>query len=157
MEHKLADPGKRAIAFIIDIIVLFVINLVMGGILGAIGIGAAAASADANMSEEQMAGGIVAAMMGMGLLYQVITLVAEFLYFALMEASSLQATLGKRIMGLKVVKEDGGTLDFTTSAIRNVVKIICLIPCGLGILVGFFTANKQGVQDMAAKTHVVQA
>ena len=45
------------------------------------------------------------------------------LYFALCESSPMQASLGKRVLGLVVCRETGGRLSFGTALLRNAVKI----------------------------------
>lgn len=54
------------------------------------------------------------------------------LYFSLFEASSWQATLGKRIMSLRVVDTDSVHTSFSTILLRNIVKFA---PWELGHLV----------------------
>ncbi|GHO83682.1 RDD family protein [Dictyobacter formicarum] len=46
-----------------------------------------------------------------------------FLYFIIMEATS-GATLGKKALGLRVVREDGAPISWTESIIRNLLRII---------------------------------
>lgn len=45
------------------------------------------------------------------------------LYFALTESSSLQASLGKRVLRLAVVRETGGRLAFSSSLLRTASKL----------------------------------
>ena len=44
------------------------------------------------------------------------------LYFALCESSAMQASLGKRTLGLVVSRETGGRLSFGSALLRNAVK-----------------------------------
>src|SRR5215468_1437223 len=44
------------------------------------------------------------------------------LYFALCESSAIQASLGKRTLGLVVSRETGGRLSFGPTLLRNAVK-----------------------------------
>lgn len=53
-------------------------------------------------------------------------------YFSICEASSWQATLGKRIMSLRVVDNDSDHTPFSTTLLRNMVKFA---PWELGHLV----------------------
>lgn len=46
------------------------------------------------------------------------------LYFAFCESSSMQASLGKRILGLVVTREIGGRLLFRSSLLRNALKFV---------------------------------
>ena len=151
----LADGGKRAIAFIIDILLIGVVNGILFFVAMSMGIGGAASTMNsAATTDESYASGLaMGAIMASGMV-QILSIVIWFGYHIFMETSAKQATIGKSIMGLKVGNLDGSKMEMGTAVIRNLVKYISLIPCGLGILVGFFTQNKQGLQDMAAKTNV---
>ncbi|QDT90928.1 RDD family protein [Gimesia algae] len=76
-------------------------------------------------------------------------------YCALMEGSSFQGTLGKRLLGIRVVDRLGNRISFGCSVIRNLSKITSYIP----FLMGFFwiagSRQKHGWHDMLAKTDVV--
>jgi len=46
------------------------------------------------------------------------------LYFSILESSKLQASLGKRMLGLVVLSETGEQLSFYSALVRNVIKFI---------------------------------
>jgi RDD family protein len=46
------------------------------------------------------------------------------LYFALLESSRWQATIGKRVMGLRVTTLDDGRVGFLRALLRNALKLI---------------------------------
>ncbi|MDX2261493.1 MAG: RDD family protein [Gemmatimonadales bacterium] len=46
------------------------------------------------------------------------------LYFALCESSAMQASLGKRMVGLVVTRETGGRLAFGAALLRNAAKFV---------------------------------
>jgi len=75
---------------------------------------------------------------------------ASWLYWALLESSAWQATLGKRALGLQVTDLAGQRVSFARASGRYFGKIIS----GLLFLVGFvmagFTEKKQGLHDMLA-------
>lgn len=81
-----------------------------------------------------------------------------FLYYTLMEGSSLQATLGKLAVGIRVTDLHGNKPGIARSAARNVVRltnaVTGLIPFVAYIVAGW-TARKQGLHDMLAKTLVL--
>ena len=59
-------------------------------------------------------------------------------------------------MGLRVVKEDGGKLDWGASIIRNILRIIDGFAFYLvGAIVVWVSKKKQRLGDMAAHTLVV--
>lgn len=83
-----------------------------------------------------------------------LTIVASWLYEALMESSSYQATLGKMIFGMKVTDLNGNRIDFARATGRHFGKFLSgLILCVGFIMVGF-TERKQGLHDMLAGTLV---
>jgi uncharacterized RDD family membrane protein YckC len=83
------------------------------------------------------------------------TLVA-WLYFALLESSSSQATLGKMVLGLKVTGLDGDRITFLRATGRYVAKILSALILLIGFLMVAFTEKKQGLHDLIAGTLVVK-
>lgn len=90
------------------------------------------------------------------LLSQLILLVAFWLYFALMESGSKQATLGKRAMGIKVVGADGGRISFARATGRFFAKTISHMLLNFGYLMAGFTKKRQALHDLMADTYVVR-
>lgn len=82
--HAKADTGKRALAFIIDLAVAWVLSAVIPTFIGPL----------------------------LGALY---LLLRDGFSFEYMDGRSL----GKRLIGLRPVRLDGGKMDFGTSASRN--------------------------------------
>lgn len=80
------------------------------------------------------------------------------LYFVLM-TKLLGQTLGKMIMGIKVVSKDGHLLSWLTVIMREVVgRIISqLLGSYLGYLLCAFHPRKQGLTDIISETYVVYA
>jgi len=75
-------------------------------------------------------------------------------YYTAFEASSLHATVGKKLMGIVVSTMDGKPIDFKQALIRNLARpgsIIILI----GLPLAFFTEKKQTLYDVCAKTLVI--
>jgi uncharacterized RDD family membrane protein YckC len=79
-------------------------------------------------------------------------------YYIVMEAQS-GATLGKRVMKLKVVKLEGGApLDWQASIARNVLRLIDgLFFYLVGAIVVWISDKKQRLGDKVAGTVVVRA
>jgi uncharacterized RDD family membrane protein YckC len=67
-------------------------------------------------------------------------------------------TPGKRWSGMRVVREGGGAMTFTTSAIRNVLRIIDGVATGyaVGTISILVSRHNQRVGDIAAGTLVVR-
>ena len=66
------------------------------------------------------------------------------------------ATLGKKIMGLKVVDENFEILEVSQSVKRAVSKIISWWIILLGFIVIIFSKRKQGFHDRIARTLVIR-
>jgi uncharacterized RDD family membrane protein YckC len=84
-------------------------------------------------------------------------LVAFLLYFTLLEGY-LGQTVGKMLLGIKVIREDNGEVPgLGSAALRTVLRIVDGI---FGYLVGFIavmaSAKRQRLGDMAAHTLVVR-
>lgn len=82
-------------------------------------------------------------------------ILVPWVYFAYLESSEKQATLGKTAMGLKVTDNDGKRLSFTTASVRYFAKILSALILGLGFVMIAFDAKKQGLHDKIAGTLVV--
>ena len=85
----------------------------------------------------------------------VVTLVGVWLYHALMESSSLQATLGKMALGIVVTDLEGKRISFGRATARYWSQILSGLILGIGYLMAGFTERKQALHDMIAQTLVV--
>ena len=67
-------------------------------------------------------------------------------------------TPGRRCFGLRVIREGGRPLDFSASAIRNLIRLVDFLPFGygLGVLVMFADGRARRLGDLAAGTLVVR-
>ena len=79
-----------------------------------------------------------------------------WLYFALMESSPKQATVGKMSLGIVVTDLDGRRVTFGRATGRYFAKFLSLLILGIGFLMVAFTERKQGLHDILAKTLVVK-
>jgi len=125
--------ARRAVAIIIDLIVLGILGYIIGMLTG------------------QTTPQGVNLMGGPALLWILIGLA----YYVVMEVQ-WGGTLGKMALGLKVVKEDGQKLDWGASLIRNILRIIdgfCFYL--VGAIVVWVSKKKQRLGDMVAHTLVV--
>jgi uncharacterized RDD family membrane protein YckC len=92
-----------------------------------------------------------AAALGVLLVLLPITIVTTWLYFALMEASFRQGTLGKIALGLFVTDLQGRRISFGRASGRFFAKIITgLIPLFIGYMMAGFTEKRQALHDMIA-------
>ncbi|MFM2026856.1 MAG: hypothetical protein RLZZ339_1573 [Cyanobacteriota bacterium] len=76
-------------------------------------------------------------------------------YFAVMESSPTQGTLGKMALGIKVTDLEGNKIDFGRATGRHFAKIISALILYIGFIMVAFTQEKQGLHDMMAGCLVV--
>jgi uncharacterized RDD family membrane protein YckC len=86
---------------------------------------------------------------------QIVAVVIEWLYFAGMESSAGQATLGKRALGIKVTDMSGNRITFGKATGRFFGKILSSLILLIGFLMAAFTQKKQALHDLLAGTLVV--
>jgi len=131
---------KRFIAIMIDIVLLnfslLLLSVGMGFVLGGM------------MQDKELMLSSVEYLAPVGVLI-------FWLYFALQESSSKQATLGKRLMGIYVVSKDETQLTFVQASIRHFAKYLSTI-LFIGFIMAAFTQKKQALHDMIADALVLK-
>ena len=123
---------SRALAFIIDLIVRFVIIIIVGQIIDSFG------------------------NFGSGL-YLLTAFIVEWFYPVLFEVLWYGQTPGKRVMGILVVNDDGTPIDWSSSIVRNLLRFADFLPFlwGFGILSMLLNRDFKRLGDMAAGTLVI--
>jgi uncharacterized RDD family membrane protein YckC len=91
------------------------------------------------------------------LAYKAVKLFVVMLYYATMESSKFQGTIGKLVMGIKVTDVNGERINFSKALLRNLSKIISGIVLMIGYLMILFDSKKQGLHDKIADTYVVKS
>lgn len=137
---------RRATAMTLDSVLLGIIQAVVNIVIIAM-IGAA--SVAGGEPDDAATVGIVGVI---GLL----TFVAMWLYFALMESSGKQATLGKMLVGIVVTDTDGNRISFGKASGRYFGKIVSSIILMIGYLMAAFTERKQALHDIMAGCLVIR-
>lgn len=80
-----------------------------------------------------------------------------WLYYALCESSRFQATLGKKVLGLKVVNLKGEKVNFLQASGRYFGKLLSRMTLMFGFVMVAFTKKRQALHDKIAKTLVIHA
>ena len=95
--------------------------------------------------------------LGGGLLALAIFLIF-FGYPILFEVLDGGRSIGKRATGIRVVRLDGGPIGFGASAIRNIMRLIDILPGGyaVGAIAILATPHNQRLGDIAAGTVVIR-
>lgn len=83
-------------------------------------------------------------------------LLANWLYYALMERSKLQGTLGKMALGIIVVDENGQRITFDRATRRYFAKYLSAIIIFIGFIMAAFSDRKQALHDIIAGCLVVE-
>jgi uncharacterized RDD family membrane protein YckC len=83
-------------------------------------------------------------------------LLAPWLYHALMESSSVQATVGKLAAGIKVTDEAGRRTTFGRATGRYFAHMLTGLTLGVGYAMVVFTRRRQALHDMIAGSLVVR-
>lgn len=89
------------------------------------------------------------------LVVSLISIVVQWLYFALMESSSKQATLGKMALGIIVTDLDGNRISFGRASGRYFGKILSGLILCIGYIMAGFSEKKQALHDMIAGCLVI--
>jgi uncharacterized RDD family membrane protein YckC len=150
------DPGyagfwKRFVAAIFDAVIVALIGGIIAVFLGAI-FGGITGSVVGVFARE---GFFPAFFSTMVFFIMAIFLLIRWLYFAIMESSSYQATFGKQLLEIKVTDMEGKRISFWRATIRYFAKILSGMIFYLGYLMIGFTEKKQGLHDIIAGTLVV--
>ncbi|MGB5765981.1 MAG: RDD family protein [Arenicellales bacterium] len=129
---------KRVIAYLIDaFIIAFPVTMIFGTVIP-----------QAMMTDNVQVTSVAVSMP------QVIMLVASWVYFAGLESSVWQATVGKKMLGMQVTDTSGERIDFIKATIRYFAKILSSFILMIGFIMVAFTAKKQGLHDFIAGTLV---
>lgn len=85
-----------------------------------------------------------------------ISMAAQWLYFALMESSKHQGTVGKLLLKIKVTDTGGNRINFARATGRYFAKIISGMILMIGYIMAGFTERKQALHDILANCYVIK-
>jgi uncharacterized RDD family membrane protein YckC len=143
---------RRAVAFVIDCVVLFV------PIIFLFGLGALAVEVEGwieHPDAESMRQEWLLLDRNFKQTLLLVALGLAWLYAAFLEASPWQATVGKRWVGIRVTDAQGERLDFLRATGRHLAKFLSALPCFLGFAVALFSSRGLTLHDRLANTRVV--
>lgn len=172
----------RALAAIIDSLVVTVVGVVLLFVFGGSSLLALIGAADGGGSTTQLSSAILS-LVGAYLLWGLVFIIASWLYYALLESSERQGTLGKMACGLFVSNLNGERISFGSASWRYWSKVlvtlaiaivfgIVSVPFGADSAIGrllnfayylavlytyamvFFTPRKQTLYDQISSTLV---
>ena len=135
---RYAGFWRRFAAAFVDGIILMVAGFFAGGVFGFI-YGVTTGTAE-----------------GVTFLSNIMGVVLGWLYSALLESSSRQATPGKMALGIKVTDLNGNPITFGKASGRHFGKLLSSVFFCIGFFMIAFTARKQGLHDMMAGCLVIK-
>lgn len=94
----------------------------------------------------------------MAALVAIIIFLITIAYDILFEVLASGRTPGKRMNGLRVVRDNGQPVTFVASSVRNLMRLVDILPFGymVGAVSVLATARNQRLGDLAAGTMVVR-
>jgi uncharacterized RDD family membrane protein YckC len=78
-----------------------------------------------------------------------------WIYFAKQESSPAQATLGKKLLAIKVTDANGERISFAKASGRFFGRFVSGMIYGIGFLMASWTEQKQALHDKMCDTYVV--
>lgn len=130
---------RRAAALLLDMILTFIaVSVAFGFVLP---------EAAFDSSNENM----------LGHSWNGVVLIFGWLYYAIFESSSMQATPVKKALGLIVTNLSGERIGFGRATARYFAKFASSVILLIGYIMAAFTKRKQGLHDFIAQTLVYKA
>ena len=124
----------RLVAMLIDGAVILIVMWILGLLLGV-------NYATLEPTEAELS--------SIGLL-ELASLFVAWIYFAVMESTGAQATVGKLFMGLYVADKQGNRISFGRASLRYWAKFLSSLILFIGYLMAAFTRQKQALHDIIA-------
>lgn len=137
--HRVAGPVRRGVAYLLDLVIRGIIIALLGTL--AVGVGGL------STGSARASGGLMLLLL----------FVFEWCWYVLFETFWRGRTIGKRILGLRVVRDGGYPVGFIDSMLRNVMRAADFLPVGyvLGVLVMAVDPRSRRLGDLIAGTMVV--
>jgi uncharacterized RDD family membrane protein YckC len=151
----LRDSGRAAVkyagfwirlgAYLIDFVILNILAGVAGLIIGVVIVLSGNLDADIGSGGDPITRALPA-LIGLGVV---------LLYYILFPSGAWQATPGKRICGIHIIRADGGRVSGLLGLGRYLAYIVSGLPLGLGFFMIGWNEEKKGLHDMMCGTRVV--
>ncbi|MCY9089634.1 RDD family protein [Bacillus mojavensis] len=148
--EKPAGFWIRVLAYLIDGIIVSVPSYIILFIINSVFIAGSIATDPYMTKDEYMVKYLTLAFLPTML----IMIVISVLYYGLLTASKMQGTLGKKILGLKVVNEQGGRVSIGQAIGRYFAYILSGMIFYIGFIMVAF-GEKKGLHDIICRTRVV--
>ncbi|EEF60997.1 RDD family protein [Pedosphaera parvula] len=133
----------RAAAYIIDIIILSVVNVILNLVLGVGTAATTGAGHSANAASIVLTFVVLAAELAIGIGYEVFMI------------GKYGSTLGKMACRLQVVNPDGSKVSYAKAFGRYFGKILSGLTCSIGYIIAAFDDEKRALHDRICSTRVI--
>ena len=159
MENKIENYAGFWIRFLAWLIDNVVINTIMWililPLLGALGLHFAALE---ELQELETMDPDMIAPVVLSIVPGIITinLLVSWMYFALLQSSAKQATVGKMALNLIVTDLNGDRLTLARASLRYFSKILSSAIFMIGYIMAAFTEKHQALHDLIANTYVIR-
>lgn len=141
IEVVLAEALSRCCATMIDVLIQILVGFIVGW-----GFVAVLFEVE-NTRIEVYSGWIVAGLI-------IIETIIIFGYYVICEITMSGRTIGKKVLHLRTIKNNGGTVTAKEAILRNLFKVL-LDNFGIGVLMMLFQKKNKRVGDLVAGTMVI--
>jgi uncharacterized RDD family membrane protein YckC len=128
----------RVVAYILDSVILAIVGGLVGLVMGAV-LGASGMDVDLIKLVSQFLGFLIG-----------------IIYFSTLWSSNMQASLGQKVCGLRLITTDGGPVSLGRAIGRYFALILAFLILCIGVIMVAFTERKQGLHDMLVGTYVIK-
>ncbi|MFB1050948.1 RDD family protein [Paraliobacillus sp. JSM ZJ581] len=145
LQFQVAGLGSRAAAFIIDQFILLIVNTILFiGLLLVM-------DTDFNLFYLFDNGGLLIAIV------IILFFIINFGYYIFFEFLWGGKTIGKRVIGLRVIQDSGHPMTLLSSVIRNMMRLVDALPSlyFVGMLLVFLHPKHKRLGDLTAGTIVI--
>lgn len=150
MEIKIAENGKRFVAYLIDMMpIVLVLFLLFYNFFGF------DETLNAYFSHKDDLDARIQFLIERNIIRN-IALGIWIIYGTFMDCTSFQGTFGKYIMKIRVADYEGNPISLKQSAIRNFSKFISIVPLFIGVIWILFDKQHRAWHDKIAKTIIVE-
>ena len=147
--HTYAGFGRRLIAYTIDGLFISIITVIFQSIIGQNPFSYLTSINNPDQIQQlRSSPGYLAAQAASYILYR-IYLVIFWMYYD-------GATPGKRLLAIRIIRENEQKITFPTAIVRIIGMIFSSLPLGLGYLWVLWDSKKQSWHDKLAKTYVIR-
>ncbi|WP_186578878.1 RDD family protein [Aquibacillus kalidii] len=146
LQFKSAGLGSRSAAYLFDLLVLSVVNLII--VISTILV------ISGDFSQFILFGDVANTTLAIMI---ILLFIINWGYFFVLEFFFGGKTLGKRLIGIRVIQENGHSITLLSSFVRNFLRIVDFLPANyfVGMLMVFFHSKHKRLGDLVAGTIVV--